>query len=232
VIMNSALNRPSLDLKNGEYYLWRLSEDEYRKLHENSIRIRINELHIFNFWLSEREDINRLSLPKALLSLEAEFGRSSDFVDSWKCSFTFPLLLRVTRTDGQFLYLLRIGDFRGTIDFWIYRIIESGTDTCNDISQDPIESEFSQEEIDQFISFLIGFLKSRTHSLSPKQPFLMMINSEHLIYGYDGQDFFEEEFESEADYFKAIANFDRKFPALRKKLRVEYIQSLLAEIIG
>jgi hypothetical protein len=229
--MTIAYKRRSLTLDKGTYHLWRLSEDEYRRLRQSSLPIKIKRFLLWKLWLSEQNDQERLSLPKALLSLEALFGKSSDFLDTWKCSFTFPLLLMLTRPSGQFLYLVRIQDVRGMLDVWLYRFLETGSEGHDiDVYQDPVENEFSCEEIDRFICCIYAFLSGMGLTLRPQQPFLKRIESQNIIYGYDGNDFFEEEFDSEEAYQAAIASFMQKYDFLDKAQQVESLQSLVSDI--
>jgi hypothetical protein len=229
--MMTVCERRSLALDKGTYHLWRLSEDEYRDLRQSSLPIKIKGFLLWKLWLSEQNDPERLSLPKALLSLKALFGKSSDFLDTWKCSFTFPLLLRLTRPTGQFLYLVRIGDVRGMLEVWLYRFLEAGTEGHNiDVYQDPVENEFSCEEIDRFICCIYAFLSGMGHTLRPQQPFLKRIESQNIIYGYDGDDFFEDEFDSEEAYQASIASFMQKYDFLDKAQQIESLRSLVADI--
>lgn len=59
-------------------------------------------------------------------------------------------------------------------------------------------SEFSREEINEFISYFSGYLKgcSEWISLFPRQPFIKKIDSNHILYGYRDREFFEEQIES------------------------------------
>jgi hypothetical protein len=90
--MMTVCKRRSFALDKEPYHLWRLSEDEYRDLRQSSLPIKIKGFLLWKLWLSEQNDPERLSLPQALLSLEALFGKSSDFLDIWKCSFWYGTL--------------------------------------------------------------------------------------------------------------------------------------------
>lgn len=231
MIIRTASNRRSLELDKGTYHLWRLSEDEYRKLRQSSVPITFNSFVLLHLWMNEQDDPERLTLGKALLSLEALFGSSSDFFDTWKCSFTFPLLLQFTQPNGQFFYLIRIGDYRGMLDFCFYRFLASGPEGHNiDVYQDPVEHEFSCKDIDRFICCIYGFLSGMGSTLKPPQPFLMQVESQCLIYGYDGSNFFEEDFDSEEAYQAAIAIYKQKYDSPEMAQQTEDLRSLVASI--
>ncbi|MGB8701161.1 MAG: hypothetical protein WCD18_17245 [Thermosynechococcaceae cyanobacterium] len=230
--MKSIKERRFLEIEEGLYCLWRLGDDEYRRLREKSCPININSLLILNICLDERNDPDRLSLAKALITLEDLFDKSSELFDSWKCSFVFPLLLRISKQTGKFLYLLRIGDYRGILDIGLYRLSNSATEIRNEVFHDPIDDEFSNEEINRFICYFYGFLRGMSRHLKPQHPFLNRVQSQLMFYGYDGYNFFEEEFDSEAEYNTAIVRIEQKYVALQKNQQNESLRSLVEEITG
>jgi hypothetical protein len=233
--MDTAQKHRSLELAEKRYCFWRLSEDEYEQLRQNSLPIKIDGFLLLDLWLAERYNPERLTLPKALITLEYLFGKSSDWFDTWKGSFSFPLLLRLTKPDGQFVYLFRIEDVRGTLEFRLYRFLESGTDGYDiSVYQQPLETEFSREEIHRFICYLYGYLVGLAEgvSLLPQQPFLKQVNSQRLLYGYDKGDFFEWQIDSEAEYQAAIEQFEQKHPSLHHVQQVESLRSLVEVITG
>lgn len=201
-----------LHFKRGEieFQLWRITDEEYRQLREHSLPIKEDGMFMLNLMLFERDRGDRLTLPKAFLALEKRFGRSSTWFDDWKCSFSYPLLLVLRRTAGKFYYMLRIGDYRGSLEFPLYRVLEAGAgDYDVNVYHNPFELEFSREEINEFMSYLYGFIAGYAEATCkpPIQPFLKHIDSNHILYGYRDGEFFEEEIESESEYQAAIAAF-------------------------
>lgn len=154
--------RHCLELEKGgiQFQLWRLTEDEFRQLRNTSLPIKDETWLLFNLMLSERNNPDRLTLPKALLTLEHLFGDSSDWIDEAKGSFSFPLLLVLRKQAGKFYYLLGIFDHRGSLEFRFWRALENGADGYDIYTRrhEPVEAEFSREEINQFIYYLYGFL--------------------------------------------------------------------------
>lgn len=98
-----------------KFHFWRLTEDEFRRLRQSSVPIKMDGMFLLQMMLPEHRNPYRLTLPKALLILERLFGKSSDWFDDWKGSFSFPLLLKVQKPVDAFFYLLRIEDFRGSL---------------------------------------------------------------------------------------------------------------------
>jgi hypothetical protein len=70
-----------------------------------------------NFYLSERDNKNKLNLAELFVSLTDLLGESGDWIDDWKGSFSFPVLLVLEKEQGKFFYLMDIYDNRGTLYF-------------------------------------------------------------------------------------------------------------------
>ncbi len=228
-------SRHHLNLKRKEisFDLWRLNDQEYNQLRENSLPIKENLLFLFILYLSERDDPERLTLPKAFLTLEYLFGQTTTFFDDWKGSFSFPLLVRLTKTNGQFYYLLKVSDHRGTLYFNWYRVVETGIDDYDiNIYRDPFDLEFSQDEMKEFLSYFYGYLTgvSRRFDKIPPAPFFKKIDSNNIIYGYGSGEFFEKHFDSEEDYQQAIKSFEEFDGTKVMENKSEELQLLLQKI--
>jgi hypothetical protein len=229
--------RHYLDLKQGEtqFHLWRLTEDEFRQLRSNSLPIKDDGMFLLQLMLSERDNPERLTLPKALLTLEHLFGKASDWIDEWKSSFSFPLLLLLNKPVGRFLYLLRIEDYRGSVEFRLYRILENGADGYDiNTYREPFELEFSREQINQFICYLYGYLAGVARIVCNQQiqPFIRLIRASHILYGYRDGEFFEEQIDSPEEYEAAIQAFDEVYGSLKQERQSQDLRALLETITG
>ena len=221
------LRRDKTDI---QYHLWRLTEEEYRQLRSNSLPIKRDGGFFIQFMLSEHGNPDRLTLPKAFLSLESSFGKTSDWFDDWKGSFYFPLLLAVKKPVGQLFYLMSIYDHRGCLEYLLYHILENGIEGHDvDIYHQPFEHEFSREEINEFIVYLYGYLVGVTEILVklPIQSFLKHIDSNHILYGYRDGDFFEEEIKLEEEYKAAIQAFEETHGSTLHEKNSNEIKQLL-----
>lgn len=219
-----------------KFHFWRLTEDEFRQLCQSSVPIKTDSMFLLKMLLSERRNPNLLTLPKALLILERLFGKSSDWFDDWKGSFSFPLLLKVQKPVEAFFYLLRIEDFRGSLEFRLCRVLKDGANGVDtSISQPPFEPEFSNQEINQFIILLYGFLTDATYFFDKKQfqPFCKRIDSNHILYGYQDDAFFEEQIDSLEEYQAAVQALEERYSSsVKQAAQVQELQSLLQEITG
>jgi hypothetical protein len=170
-----------LELNNIKYELWRLDDAEYRLLKVNSIDIKHNFTLDQELYFSEPDNKANLNLAQLFITLTRLFGNSSNLFDSEKGSFIFPLLLIVKKSIGNFFYLIQIFDSRGWFEYNTYKLFENEADTYN--NQMPVqafESEFSRQEIKDFLTYLYIYLIqlfNNAKSLTQPEPFIIMNTS-------------------------------------------------------
>lgn len=230
-------NRIFVELKYREtqFCIWRLTDEEYQQLRDNSLPIKEDSRFFLHLALSEHYNPERLTLPKAFLTLEHLFGKTSHQFDDWKGTFSFPLLLEVRKDAGCFFYLWRIYDHRGSLYFPLYRVLENGANGYNvNAYRDPFELEFSREEINQFISYFYGYLigVSKWIYRFSTRTFLKKIDSENIIYGYKDGEFFERQFDSEEEYEKEIRLFEETYETTVMEEKSGDVKSLLQKIVN
>ncbi|BBD62960.1 hypothetical protein NIES2109_58100 (plasmid) [Nostoc sp. HK-01] len=205
-------NKVKLENRGIKYQLWRLDDSEFRNLRFKSLPIRDDYMLYVHLDLLGRDDKDKLNLAQIFVTLTYLFGDSSNWIDDWKGTFSFPILLILEKLQGKFFYLLDIYDNRGTLYFIFYRILEAdveGYDT--QILREPFELEFSRQEINHFISYFHGYLEGCFKSIKallPSENFFRKIGSNHIIYGYKDDDYFEEHYESQEEYQVAIENLE------------------------
>lgn len=212
--MKNIRSHLNLNRRETDFDLYRLSEEEYRQLRENSLPIKEDFRFLWQLFISERCNPDRLTLPKALLSLEYLFGKTSTYFDDWKGSFAFPLLVILNKPQGEFFYMLRIYDRRGSLSFSWYRVLENGANDYDiNIIRQPFDLEFSHQEMNEFISYFYGYLIGISESAIQlrQRSFLKQIDSNWIIYGSRAGELFEEEFNSQEDYQQAITTFKQTY---------------------
>ncbi|KAB8315663.1 hypothetical protein SD81_030330 [Tolypothrix campylonemoides VB511288] len=226
-------NKIDLHSRGINYHLWSLDTTEYKNLRSNSLPIADDYSFYIELYLFEREKEDRLNLAELFVTLEWLFGESSDFFDDWKGSFCFPILLVVKKAIGDFFYLMRIYDHRGTVYFSIYRILENGRDDYDtDKLREPFALEFSRQEINYFFSFLYGYITGYFQSLKQNlivQPFLKKVDSNLIVYGYKDGEYFEKQYDSPETYQAAIQSFEEIYGSC---LRRTDVNTILKKIIS
>jgi hypothetical protein len=218
------------------FSLWRLRDAEYDQLRSQSFRIEIDGWWLLKLAL-DRRGPDELNLPKALLVMEAEFGHSSTYLDDYKQTFSFPFLLAITKPSGTFYHLLTIADYKGGLEFWLYRIVDDlkYSDERLDRSHQPIAAEFSADEIKYVISYLWGFLEGYASQLGKRkiQPFFRHVDSSHVIYGYWDGEFVEEEIDDSEEYQQMVRTLRTKYgkPAISETEKVNCAQAMIQAIV-
>lgn len=190
--------------KQFPFSLWRLSDREYLQLRSQSFPIRYKDFFLLRLSLKQENSPDELNLPKALLVLEQEFGQSSTHLDSWKQTFSFPFLLALDKPTGTFRYVLKIEDYRGGLEFNLYRVVDDfkyvGELQAYHL---PIGDEFSEDEIEYVITYLWGFLEERSIRSRLEceiKPFFRHVDASHIIYGYWEGKFVEEVIDDSEEY--------------------------------
>jgi hypothetical protein len=200
-----------LQLNNVKYELWRLDDAEYRLLQPNSIYIKNNFTLYQELYLSSPDNKANLNLSQIFITLTHLFGNSSNLFDSYKGSFSFPILLIVKKTVGNFFYLMHIFDTRGWFEYLTYKLFEDESDAYNNQRRThPFESEFSGQEIKDFLNYFYLHLLEvfeNAKSVVISEPFLRTIDSNFILYGYDNHEYFELGYDDEESYQAAIPRF-------------------------
>ena len=237
-VVRQIKERSKVELKSKDikYQLWRLEDSEFRKLRKNSLPIKDDNMFYLHLYWSKNESKEQLNLAQSFLTLTHLFGKSSDWIDDWKGSFSFPVLLIVEKVQGKFFYLVDIYDNRGSINFSLYKIMEAEVEGYdNQILREPFEQEFSRQEINYFISYFYGYIEGYFHGarvLMPSEEFFKKIDSNHILYGYKDEQYFEEQYESQEAYQAAILNLESiGISSITSQNFNEILQTITSEIV-
>ena len=155
--------RVDIELEGVSYQLWRLDDIEYSRLRQHSMPIQDADGWFYRSLFNYGDAKNKFNLAKLFVVLEYKFGKSSNSIDDWKGSFSFPLLLVIEKERETFYYMMNISDHRGCVEFRLYRIVMEGIrdkdNLENSVYKKPFEAEFSREKINYFISYFYGYLE-------------------------------------------------------------------------
>jgi hypothetical protein len=211
--------RPKYQFESSQFYfqLLRLTDQEYQDLRTRSFPIQYDEMILWSLARSNDRESELLTLPKLLLLLEQDFGRSSALYAPWKQGFSFPFLLEIQKDIGPLYYLIRIADYRGHIEMKFYRVIDDAKylEINPDVYHPPSVAELSQFEIAHMVSYIWGFYQGYAQSYFQDQshitPFFRYIASENLVYGYWDNQFVEQQFQDDQDCRDLVADLEQKY---------------------
>lgn len=201
--------KPTIDftLKEEQYELYRLDDEQYSYLRQNSLPIQEDIFFLLaleRYFQQENED---LTLAKIYILLTFISGESSKWYDDWKGSFCFPFLIKIIKKERELNnYLLIISDWRGNLEFRFKRLIgdnETYEGIERDIIRKPFEHEFSRAEINYFINYLYSYFVGYFSAIEkyPHDDFLKHIDSNLILYGYTNGEFWQKNYE-EYDYYQ------------------------------
>jgi hypothetical protein len=171
-----------------------------------------------------------LLLPKTLVAAEALFGRSSRIFDDYKGSFKFPLLLSATRNGSRMRYVIRLGDYRGSVEISFLRVGECAR-TGDRGYHPPVESELSGSDLDYLSEFLLGYLLGYAESGAADAPsFYRVIRSDNVVYGKQRGDLFERTFEDQTEFESFVSTLEAELGEIQARRQRDFVTRLLDRI--
>lgn len=224
--------RPHMHLAGGQWCLWRLADDEFVSLGHHALPLLQNYELLLRLGPRLFRDGTTLTLGHALTVLERRFGPSSPLFDNYRGSFSFPLLLTIERQQ-RLSYLLRCHDHRGMLHFPFYRVTP-GDPSVEERSRchAPVPEEFSQEEMDEFITEFYRFLFEQGYLLETGlvAPFYRAIESDIILYGYDGNKFFQQMHDSWNEYVRARQELEQKCGVRRPRSTSDRVERIIDRV--
>ena len=146
------------------------------------------------------------------MALKRLFGESGNYYDDWKGSFSFPFLIYLQKEE-EFGYLMNIYNIKSSIEFKIAKLIHADDKRLErDILHNPFE-EFPREEINYLIDYFVGFLTGYFKSVRDRYDefFFKTVKSNLILFGYRDGCFFDNQYENEEEFRKAIQDLTIPF---------------------
>lgn len=199
-----------------EISLYRLSDSNYIQRANFSKCLTNYDVGLspFFLWLQEK---NSLSLPQFFLVLSFLFGESGGY-DDYKGSFSFNFHLEIQRQYQRYSFYLRVRDWRGSIEYELRRHFDHLSGVGRESAPVLNHIEFTEAEFMRFMSYFVGFLEGRWQEMTEvdKKTFVHAVQSNFLIYGYDGSQCFEEKYCSEGLWSDALKKWRSKIHEIRR----------------
>lgn len=198
-------------LNNAQYRLERLDDDRYDELSRKSLCIADDYRFSIGFFQYEQLRGEALSLGQVYIALKELTGESSKLFDDWKCAFSFPFALEIERDSNTYHYLLRIVDYRGSLEFNISRQVKPHESYDKNVIHQSFAEEFSGDEINEFNAYIYNYIKVffkvyikvvQPHDM---EEFFKNIDSNLIVYGYKDGFFFEDHYNDYDEYHEALS---------------------------
>jgi hypothetical protein len=150
-------------------------------------------------------------------SLRLLFGESGKYYDDWKGSFSFPFLICFQKEGEEYAYLMNIMNLRSSIEFNMRKLVFPDNEVERGIMYEPFE-DFPRREMTYVINFLVGYLSGYFEVVSDQynELFFHAVDSNLILFGYDGKDFFDYQYDNEDEYRKDIEELKKKIDLSNK----------------
>ena len=212
--------KPTIELilKGDKCELYRLDDEQYYFLSQNSFFVRAN---MYILMLAEKhfqKQNQTLNLPKLYAILTELAGKSSKLHHKSKSSFCFPFLIKIEKKDKELNnYLLILSDWGGYFDFRFKRLIGEDKKYANveqDVTMEPFEDEFSAEEIDYFVFYFYRCLVCYFEKVyqANHENFFKYVDRYLILYGYTDGEFWEKHYEEYDYYTQRLDELKLKYP--------------------
>ena len=159
-------------------------------------------------------------MPKLYAALTYLTGPSDNLHDDYKGSFSFLFELEVKKNSNVSKYFYLIYHYRSYIEFAIYQILPKSKrkrDTSR--MRKPNPRLFSKEDIIYFsLAYswhVLGCLKKSQH---PPEPFVKYSDSNLLLFGYDKNGYFIEDYEDEEEYEEDKKKMEAKIHSMENRI--------------
>ena len=192
------------------YRLVRLSDRQDYELHRRSIVIDTTSARGFAPFGAWKAD-----LAETYAVCRHLFGERGRGFDDWKGDFAFPLALEVPRAARRPAYLFTVINLRSCVECILRKLVDPADERLkNPIYYPADEAEFPAADVQEFIGFFAGFVKGFAESLTRRweAPFLLSVQSNLILYGFDGEQFFTRDFESREEFEQTRAALAERLP--------------------
>jgi hypothetical protein len=199
----------TFEVEGRMYRLTRLSDGQEIDMHRESIAIDT----ALPFELAVRRSGPDLAETYAVC--RELFGERGRRFDDWKGAFAFPLALEVPCAARRPAYLFTVMNFRSGVEYHLRKLVDPSDKRLKEPLYYPADAaEFPLAEIHRSVAFFVGFLEGFSKSLRVwwKDGFLLTVQSNLILYGFDGEEFFTRDFESHGEFEQTRATLAERLP--------------------
>lgn len=207
--MQPFYERPyTFEIKGLQFVVIRLTDAQFLEQRRRAMPIAEDTGFLWDLEESQRENGVALNLAQIDATLTMLFGLSGTLYDDWKGAFAFPFTVEVKRDNRMYPYLLKITNIRSTVEYRLYRLLSSEIVPSRDdieIICAPFENEFARDQINMFLSYLIGAFSGAFSVLRHtfQTPCIKQVCSNHILFGYMNNEFFEIHYDTEEAFHQA-----------------------------
>jgi hypothetical protein len=199
-----------LDPEGARYRLVHLNDVEFMELRRLSLAIQEDSRFMLDFLLSWSCRNGALTVGKVYAALCHLTGPTGKSFDNYKGSFSFPFSLDVLQEGRSLPYLFEVRDFRGGLEFPIRKVVEVEDPRLREHRYHvPFADELSNEAINCLVAYWCAYVKGYWSRVKPfwQEPFVLAVESNHVLFGFAEGRFFEEQYESEDSFSSTCGRY-------------------------
>lgn len=155
------------------------------------------------FYFGQKITMDPLILPKLYAALTYLTGESDNRYDDYKGSFSFSFDLEVNKNNNLSKYCYHIYHYRSYVEFSLYEIVPKSDPRNESHYAQPDDKFWSDKEITSFCQyFCLSSIKNIEDIDYVPKPFLKYSDSNLLLFGYDNNQYFYEDFDDQNEYIE------------------------------
>ncbi len=200
------MNAITITTDNNTYNITHISDDKFQALYASTLLLHNDYGNLIT--LQYDTNIIYSDLSKMYATLNHIF-KDSKYCDEYKNAFSFVFELTFTYKEQEYKYLLKIFNYKSSIDFNFYKLIDKDNRNFDtSIIYSPFV-ELPRIEINCLIKKLLDFLTTKFEILQQtyNKEYFKVIPSEFIIFGYMNGSFFVNNYKSEKEYQEDLQLF-------------------------
>jgi len=196
-------------IKNTAIVVTSITAKEYYEAFKKSISIVENYSYYLSLYQQIKYKALHVNYPWIYAALKTLFGESATTYDDYKCSFSYPFILDIDGENKKSKYALNMTDVKGGISFPFRKILTTPEELEKYkeryILYEPLEDEFSKEQMEHFMTWFVFYLEGFIESFQKyyDKEFARSQDYCFMIYGYKDKRFFLDEYENQDNYYIA-----------------------------
>jgi len=191
----------------------RISDERYRELRSVAYPV-LEQIPVFSYVRRYNNiDETPLNLAEYYALMRIRFGESGLHFDDWKGIFSFPFEVEVFKNNRIYQYILNVVNWRSAVELRFGKVFAGEEGFDPDVYKQPINDEFSKDEMKFVDSFLYGILLAyrKRHRFYEVPDFIRKIEMQSVILGYHEGQSFEHRYEDNEKFWEDV----RRYPGLK-----------------
>ena len=197
------------NLQGFSFRMCRVSDPEYRMLHACALPLQsLGPTGV----IPTRP--RGLTLGHVYFTLLELTGNSSEVRDTYKSAFSFPFLFAIERASRIHDFLVVLSSYRSSVETTFYKLVLPDDPELARKAElrSPNDEELSAKDMEKIEGYFWGLVGGYTSARSRKtiSPFARCVKSNLVIFGFENNEFFEEQFHDEHAFNERMTELEAR----------------------